>query len=200
MEVYRCFEQLVEHVKKVNMPIAFRMELIRAFEYFQKQSLTDLDRRDPPSVLKQNWMELKRKTTGLNILESYRADEHFWRIVKAFVYEVEPCSVIIPEPPKKIVPEEKCDKWKPFDFFNNLISKMESRVQFGEDEKYMILFGLYYLRAEADVAPGKRDDKKMKQVWGRIQSKLEKVGFMADFKNETKLKDTIKYFIERKFD
>lgn len=196
-----CFDLLIAHAKRTEMPKTFQLDVIRKLEYFKAQSLCDIDRRDSPVVLRANWQAFTGQVRGLKFLESYKADEHFWRIVKAFVYEVEPCSVIIPEPPKKQVLEEKCEKWKPFDFFNNLISKMESRVQFGEDEKYMILFGLYYLRAESEVSPpSKRDLQKMKQVWSRIQTKLERVGFMAEFRDEKTLKDTIKYFIDRRFD
>ncbi|MDG0816451.1 hypothetical protein [Bdellovibrio svalbardensis] len=197
VEPFRCFELLIEHAKKTEMPAAFRLEVIRQLEYFKAQSLCDLDRRDPPLTLRENWRIVKGQTRGLKFLESYKADEHFWRIVQAFVYEVEPCSVIIPRPEKPPRPASKCDNWKPFDFFNHLINQLDSRVQFSEEEKYMILHGLYFLRAESERAPGLRDEVRMRQVWARVHRYLERVGLMAEFKEEEKLKSAIRYFIDR---
>ena len=201
MNITHCFELLIEHAKKANLPKGFQADIVLALNYFKVQSLCDIDRRESPAKLRAAWTQLKNQTRGLNFFESFKdGDENFWRIVKCFVYEVEPSSLIIPipeRPPSKVT--SKYDHWQPQDFFLYLSKEIEGRVQFTEAERSSILHGLWYLQSEASKGRGQRNEDRMKRVWKTIHPNLEKVGMLSQFKNEEKLISSIKFFIERVF-
>ncbi|WP_413293666.1 hypothetical protein ACLSU7_01040 [Bdellovibrio sp. HCB185ZH] len=198
MQPHACFERLIEHAKKTEMPRGFQLDIISALGYFKTQALCDLDRRDSPMQLRTAWLQLKNQTRGLKFFESFKeGDDNFWRIVRCFVYEVEPASLIIPKV-EKVIPEKPPSRfatWQPLDFFTYLSNEIEKRAQITDAEKLFVQHGLWYIIAEAGRARGQRNEARIKKVWLTIQPLLDKIGLLTEFKKEESLIYSIKLFV-----
>ncbi|RYZ81073.1 MAG: hypothetical protein EOP06_24145, partial [Proteobacteria bacterium] len=69
MELAARIAEIQERCSKLEAPKNVRDRFISELEYFRIQALCDLDRRDKPEVIKQNWHQFLRSSKGAGFIE-----------------------------------------------------------------------------------------------------------------------------------
>lgn len=196
----KCFELIIESVSKVSMTPAFKTEIVAALEYFKQQALCDLDRRDQPLAIRSRWRELEGKTKGLGLFDDIKKRDEVWRVVRCFVYDAEPSSLLVPvveRPP--VVAVSKFESWTPEDFFEHVYKRAELAPKISPEEEMALTHGLMFLKASASLPKARREQHKIKSVWKSIHPILTRLNVMTEFSKEEALKNRVKLFLENAF-
>jgi hypothetical protein len=200
MEPSKCFDLIIESVKRSAVVISFKSEILSALEYFKTQSLCDLDRRDQPFVMRARWRELENKTQGLGLFDELKKRDEIWRVVRCFVFDAEPASLLVPRVEPPLVKEaSKFLNWTPEDFFEHLSKHAERTPTFSSDESLALSHGILFLKASASLPKQKRDAKRIKQVWTAIHPLLKKLNLMDEFSRDHDMRNRIRLFVENSF-
>ncbi|WP_413942713.1 hypothetical protein [Bdellovibrio sp. HCB-162] len=197
MSPKECFVILREHIEKLELPAAFKRDVLSTLVYFEVQSELSLEERDHPKELRKVWLELSQRTQGLNLFKKLQDDDLLWRTVKCFVHAEEPASLLIPkvEKPVEVSPYAK---WNEVDFFNHLSKEVNARTHLTPFENLSLNIGLWFLESEASKARGNRKPERIKATWKSIQPLLERLGMLREFQKEERLKTQINFFINDK--
>jgi hypothetical protein len=192
-----CFELIIESVSKVTMTPAFRSEVVAALDYFKQQALCDLDRRDQPLVIRSRWRELEGKTKGLGLFDEIKKRDEVWRVVRCFVYDAEPSSLLVPVVERAYVkPTSRFHSATPEDFFELLSKEAERAPLLSPDESLALVHGLLFLKASAALPKPKRNTDKIRKVWASVHPTLKKLGLTEEFSRDETMKNRLRLFIE----
>lgn len=195
MSPKECFNQIIEHLQKIEMPKAFRAELCLGLGYFIQQSELDLSLRDHPAIIRERWVELTQKTRGLGLFEEFEKNDLFWRTIKCFVFIEEPCSLLVPKSERPPEFPSPYSKWREEDFFAHLSRVVASHVSLSREEQLILLTGLWFLESEASKARGRRKVDRIRSTWRTIQPLMDRLGIMDEFRKEKQLITQIRFFI-----
>lgn len=186
-----CFEILIDIVDRSEIQKKDKVYLTRAFTYFRQQSLCDYDRRKAKEVLEKEWFEFKKLLSGEQKIFKH-LDQFFWIQLEGSLgvtrlYEAAPDISS-----KGYV--STYDRYETEDFFKHLAERVRRECK-ESPEKYLLMFGLYCLRAEANLPKIRRDQKMISFIWKYLHPKVNKLGYLEEFRHETKLRNSVKYFL-----
>lgn len=205
MEPATAFKQLIDRVQILHIPLSARKHLERRLEYFHRNALCDLDRRDSETKLSEVWRALLNEARGSGLIEFARKDKQLWSVVTSFVGEptiedvFKAATPFHPSPSAparpKTLEESIAD---PQDFFRELIRRVEGAVWDDGKEKLIALLGLRYLLAEAKRGRNTRDLDTMGKTWNSIWPILNRRKVLDDFRRSTVTKSKITFFFTNK--
>lgn len=190
MESRDKFEILIDTINKAEILPKDRIYLTRGLSYFRAQSLCDYDRRKSSDVLEKEWFEFK-KLLGGDQKMLRRFDKRFWSELE-FSLGILKTSPVMPDFPR-LVPS-KFERFNAEEFFRYLGKRVKNE-QKDSAEKFLLMFGLYCLRAEASLPKPRREQDMVKRIWKYVHPRLERLGYLEEFKKEEKIKNDVRYFV-----
>lgn len=205
-EPCHSFRFLKEQAQKAHVKPTYKSQIVSALEYFEQQSLCDLDRRDSPLILRSRFREFKDLIKNIPIFETGGAQaEDAWRMARCFAFDEEPSSLIVPsiERPKKKTAEEQFKSYEVADFFSHLLrdyvgfigrAKAHGLSSPGDEETF-VRYGLEFLIASSYVPKIHRKMREMKATWEKLNPILKRTGLMDQFKGAQSIEYRLRLFL-----
>ncbi|QDK43873.1 hypothetical protein DOM22_01190 [Bdellovibrio sp. ZAP7] len=156
-------------------------------QYFRSQLLTDLDRRDSKEKLLTAWKEFQKTSRGSIVLEVFEQKEEFWSAV------LESVGVYTEAKPKQEALNTRTLRTE--EFLCKVASKIDSTCPDGL-EKRLMLFGLWYLEAEAIRGRSYRNQKRIEIVYRFLHPRLKTLGVLDEFREQRDLAEAVRHFVK----
>lgn len=186
MDAVQRFQRLIDHVnRKEDLEYRYKLRLTAGLEYFKQQVICDADRKDSGQKILQAWQEFKLLTKGSKLFEPFQKDVFFWDALEESV------GIVKPKAPVITVKREA----KPTEFFNALASRVEATVP-ESAEKKLLLFGLWCLQLEAQLARPFRSQGRIQMVYRYLHPRLQAKGILDSYKNDEDMKHVVQYFVK----
>lgn len=206
-EPCHSFRFLIEIAKKAQVKTTFKGQVIGALEYFEQQSLCDLDRRDSPQVLKIRFSEFKDLIKNIPIFEDGGVQvQDAWRAARCFCFDAEPATLLVPsiERPRPKTPAELYSRYEVSEFFSHLLreygsftSNAKSRgLGVSAEEEILVIYGLEFLIASTHVPKMHRKISTLISTWKKVNPILKKSGLMDPFKDVRDIEYRLQLFLK----
>ena len=192
-----CFSKLEEHVKTLQLPLAFKRDVLSSLVYFQVQAELTIEERAHPKELRKVWANLSQRSHGMKLFEKFQSEDLIWRTILCFVHAEEPTSLLVPKV-ERTKPVSPYAKWEAKDFFYHLSKLADDRTHLTAIENVSLNVGLWYLEGEAIKARGSRNPKRIKETWLSIHPLLEKLGLLKEFQHDERIKNQLNFFVNDK--
>ena len=187
MELAEKFARVIAYCGQIPLAQFERDRLQLQLEYFRKQALCDLDRRDSPLVIAQNFKVLLQSKKIENVLAVFRSQPTFWTDVAVFVGDA---NFVVSQKawsdPRRVSVTE---------FFKQIASDARTMSESQRLIKLLVRFGLRAIILEAERPPELRSLQELEYIWRTIWPVLEKAGLLQRYQGDEPLKQRVKHFI-----
>lgn len=186
LELAERFQKIMAYCEQIPMAQFERSRIQIQLEYFLKQSLCDLDRRDAPPIIAQNFKLLLQCKKVDNVLAKFRQQPRFWNEVAVFVGDVGSLRST-----GSVKPEIDSVR----EFFRILASRAQQMPESQRVIKVLVRFGIQVLILESERPLPQRHPEEIASVWRILWPILNREGILREFQSNEALKAKVKDFI-----
>ena len=180
------FQQMIAYCEQIPMAQFERARIQAHLEYFLRQSLCDLDRRDTPTIIAQNFKILLQCKKSQNVLSRFRQQPRFWTDVALFVSDVGYLRASVHA--KSEVASVSC-------FLRQLSIRARRMPESQRLLKLLVRFGIQVLILESERPLELRQAQEIEYVWRMLWPILDREGILREFQSNEILRDKVRSFI-----
>ena len=186
MELADRFSKMISFCDQIPLAQFERDRIKVQLEYFLKQSLCDLDRRDAPQVIHQNFKVMLQGKKILNVLSKFRGQPQFWSDIAIFVGDVSY---------QRSLSDLKLSIESEQEFFRHLAVLVRRMPESQRVIKLLVRFGVQILILESERPLALRHPEDIEYVWRTIWPLLDRAGLLREFQSDERLKEKVRAFI-----
>jgi hypothetical protein len=201
MDLREDFGRLRKFVGGHVLPRTFAQKVITELEFFET-AIANPD-HVTENIIKLRWSIFKNTLRGTGLYEQFRKVALNWSAIESWVGENGPTSgasrsvtknnrgsyasfAVEPQVPSVLDAE---------DFFERIFSEINKSLEVRGPEKFILLFGVKYLLAEAQRPKPRRDHRFISFVWLTVQPMLRRRGFLDRYEGHDLLKERVRAFV-----
>ena len=186
MELAERFSKMISFCDQIPLAQFERDRIKVQLEYFLKQSLCDLDRRDSPQVIAQNFKVMLQGKKILNVLSKFRQQPQFWADIAVFVSDGSF---------QRGSNESRLSIESEQEFFRHLAVLVRRMPESQRVIKLLARFGVQILILESERPLALRHPEDIEYVWRTIWPLLDRAGLLREFQKDEQLKEKVRAFI-----
>ena len=181
------FAAMKAYCDKLTMAPFQRERLKGQLEYFRVQALCDVDRKDHPRVIAQNFKALLQTKKAPGVINGFRAKPDFWREVASFVGDFD----------YSIRRREDVNRTdlSVHQFFQCLKEKVTHLPESRRLVKLVMRFAIGILILESRKPFAERNQTEIQYIWKVIWPLLNELGMLRQFQCQVQLREKVKTFI-----